>query len=237
MANDNEPEGTPPKAATPAQPTVAPKPTAQPAQTPTAAAGAGTPAPQTAGVPTEKGVSPTVATAAPAVRTENPFRVRRKQLEEQLKQQELDKSRHAAHAKSTTQAMLSELKDQEARFGQSGLSPLTPRGNLLLAGSIAAEYPDDHLRWVNESVPGRGELLRSMGYEPIPGQRRGGDLVLYKIPREKWASGEVAKQEQTDRTLRRATTQSRDDMVQEFQSFLDKHQINIDADKMISREV
>lgn len=214
MATDNEPTGTPPA-------------TAQPTKTPTATAGAASPKPESAGV----------AQKAPAVQTDNPFRVRRKQLEQQLQQQEQDKSRHAAHARATTAAMLAELKDQEARFGHSGLSPLTPRGNLLLAGAIAAEYPDDHLRWVNETVPGRSELLKSMGYEPVPGQRRGGDLVLYKIPREKWASGEAAKQAQTDRMLKKATSQSRDDMVQEFQQFLDQHNVNLDADKMISREV
>lgn len=213
MANGNEPQ--------------APPATAQPTSTPAATAGAQSPEPNKAGV----------ANKAPAVQTDNPFRVRRKQLEEQLKQQDQDKSRNAAHARATTQAMLAELKDQEARFGHSGLSPLTPRGNLLQAGAIQAQYPDDHLRWVNESAPGRAELLKSMGYEPVPGQRRGGDLVLYKIPRDKWASGEAAKQIETDKQIRRATETSRDDMVQEFQRFLDEHHVNLDANKMISREV
>lgn len=220
MANDNEPK--------------APPATAQPTATPAATAGAASPAPNLAGVPAAQ---QKVATQAPATKSDNPFTVRRRQLEQQLKQQDQDKSRHAAHARATTQAMLAELKDSEARFGQSGLSPLTPRGNLLQAGAIQAEYPDDHLRWVNETVPGRAELLKSIGYEPVPGQRRGGDLVLYKIPREKWASGEAAKQIETDKQIRKATTSSRDDMVQEFQRFLDQHQVNLDADKMISREV
>lgn len=225
MATDNEATGTPPQAATPAAPT-----TGTPAKV-------AAPAPDRAGVPTNEGVKPSIANSAPSTPSQNPFTVRRRQLEQQLKAQDQDKSRNGAHARATTSAMLAELKDSEARFGQSGLSPLTPRGNLLLAGDIQAQYPDDHLRWVNESAPGRAELLKSMGYEPIPGQRRGGDLVLYKIPREKWASGEAAKQAQTDRTLRRATEGNRDEMVQELQRFLDQHQVNLDANKMISREV
>lgn len=224
MATDEKPQGS------------APPVTAQPTKTPAATAGAASPAPQAAGVPSSEGVKPSVATNAPAVATNNPFRVRRKQLEAQLKQQEQDKSRHAAHAKATTAAMLAELKDQEARFGQSGLSPLTPRGNLLVAGEIAAQYPDDHLRWVNETIPGRAALLQSMGYERVPGQVKGGDTVLWKIPREKWASGEVAKNVQTEKMLRKATSQNRDDTVQELQTFFDQHGVNIDVDKFFSRE-
>jgi hypothetical protein len=178
---------------------------------------------------------PSVANKAPAGSTDNPFRVRRRALEEQLKSQENDKSRHAAHSRATTQAMLAELKDNEARHGHSGLSPLTPRGNLLQAGAIQAQFPADHLRWVNETIPGRAALLTSLGYERVPGSIVGGDTVLWKIPREKWASGEATKQAETDRMLRKATSRNRDETVHELQAFFDKHGVNVDVDRIVSR--
>jgi len=183
-----------------------------------------------------QGNAGSVANKAPAVPSSNPFVIRRRELERQLRAQSDVNSRQNARARATTQAMLAELKDAEAKYGESGLDPLTPRGNLLQAGEIQAQYPDHHLRWVNEAKEGRTELLESMGYTRVPGGKRGGSLALWMIPREAWARGAVVKQEQTDRTLRRATTQSRDDMVQELQKVFDKMGANIDADKVISRE-
>jgi len=133
--------------------------------------------------------------------------------------------------------MLQELKDAEARFGSSGLSPLTPRANLLVADAVQAEFPDDHLRWVNETIPGRPEYLQSIGYERVPGARRGGDMVLWKIPRSKWAEGVAARDAQTEKMLRKATTSSREENVAELQSFFDRHGVNVDVEKIVPREV
>lgn len=174
-----------------------------------------------------------VAKDAPAVSTDTPIRKRRRALEAELKNLQENKSRANQKARAVTATMLAELKDIEARQ-HGGLNELTPVGNLLaLDAAMHEQYPDDHLRWINETIPGRAALLKSLGYERVPDQVAGGDTVLWKIPRNKYAERAVTKQVQTDRNLAKATGQSRDEVVHELQTFFDKHGINVDANKYI----
>jgi hypothetical protein len=184
------------------------------------------------------GTEQNTARTAPAVSTDTPFRRRRRQLEQELKNLDDNRSHRNSIARSTVAAQLAELKDIEARQqGRNGLNDLTPAGNLLMVdGSIHEQYPDDHLRWVNETIQGRAAMLQSKGYERVPGQVAGGDMVLWKVPREQWARTFAVKQEQTERGLRKATSGSRDDQVQELQKFFDQHGVNLDANKIVLRE-
>lgn len=172
---------------------------------------------------------------APAVHT-GPITKKIKDLEESLKQLDDARSVANARARATTRAQLAELKDIEARQ-KGGLNELTPVGNLLsVDAAIHEQYPDDHLRWVNETMPGRAALLTAKGYTRVPGQIAGGDNVLWKIPRNKWAEGVSTKQAMTDAQLRKAGNQNRDDVVQELQTFFDKHGVKIDANDLVLKE-
>jgi hypothetical protein len=175
-----------------------------------------------------------VGTKAPAVSTDSPIRKRRRALEAELKSMQEDNSRRSQHARATTAAMLAELKDIEAKQGHSGLNELTPVGNLLVVdGAVHEQYPDDHLRWVNETIPGRAAYLKSIGYERVPDQIAGGDTVLWKVPREHWAGRAQGKIDRTDRDLRRATSASKEEQSSRLQEFFDKHGVDVDVRRMI----
>ena len=178
-----------------------------------------------------------LAKTGPAISTDSPFRKRIRALEAELKGASDSRSQRDSLARATVAAQLAELKDIEARQGNSGLNDLTPVGNLLMvSGSIHEQYPDDHLRWVNETIPGRAAMLQTKCYTRVEGQIQGGDTVLWRIPRAKWARNFATKQEQTERGLRKATSGSRDDQVQELQKLFDREGLKIDANKLLLRE-
>ena len=203
--------------------------------TPPAAPKPAAPAPKPA-TPADIGASNVQATAptgAPAVQT-GTFTQKRKDLEAQLKQLDDNKSTQNQRARAMVRAQLNELRDMEVR--SKGFHELTPIGNMLAVdASVLEANPDHHLRWVNETIPGRAALLRAKGYERVEDQTPGGDMVLWRIPREKWAEGVATKEAQTSAQLKKASG-NRDDLVQELQTFFDKHNVKVDANDLVLRE-
>lgn len=180
---------------------------------------------------TEVGASGAKPTQLPA---ESPIKKRRKELEEELKGYQEEGTRQSQRARAITATMLAELKDLEARQGKSGFHELTPIGNLLVVdGSVLEQYPDDHLRWVNETVPGRPAFLKSIGYERVPGQIAGGDTVLWKVPREHWAKRTVTKVEKTDADLRKATSANREEQASRLQEYFEKQGVEVDVRRLL----
>jgi hypothetical protein len=152
-------------------------------------------------------------------------------MESELKGISDQKSRSAAAARATIASQLAELRDLEAKR-EAGANIRTPRGNLLMAGAVQEQYPDDHLRWVNTAIEGRVDLLTALGYEPVSDAPTRGSMRLYKIPREQWAKGEIAKSSETERGLRVATGANRDDMLQELQRHFDKEGVKVDVQEV-----
>lgn len=165
---------------------------------------------------------PTIVTS----KTDSPFKVKQRSLEVELKALSDNRTRQAVEHRATINMQLEELRTIEAqRF--SGANPRTPRGNLLRADQAQQEHPDLHLRYVNESIQGRADLLQSIGWQRLGGQ--GGDTVLWGIPREKWAEGERLKRADTERGLRKATSGSKDSNIEELQRHFDKEGVNVDV--------
>lgn len=178
---------------------------------------------------------PDVSTQAPAVSTESPFRVRIRTLEKEMKLKSDEQTKSNAIARETTKLMLEELRRIERGAGHSRLNPLTPRGNLLvIPQEILDENPDHHLRGVNERIDGRAEFLKAEGYERVPGDKRIGDLVLWRIPREKWAKSQAQKNIKTDRDLRRATTASREEQTARLQEYFEKEGVDVDVRQLMT---
>lgn len=175
-----------------------------------------------------------VATKAPAVSTDSPIRVKRRELEAQLKAQEAETSNKNQRARSTTKAMLEELKRIEKGMGHSRLHEMTPTGNLfVIPDEMYEKYPDHSFRFVNETIPGRQQLLQSHGYERVPGEVKGGDQVLWMVPRARRAEREAIKNEQTDRNLRMATSGSREEQTAKLQEYFDKQNLDVDVRRLI----
>lgn len=221
---------------TPKPPPGAPVPPLSPAHESTAAnpstegvrkPGQGEVPPSIQGVPVTEKTAPGVVTS----KSESPFKLRQKELEKQLKAQSDDRSRAAAGERAQIRAQIEELELLDARRGQ-GANPRTPRGNLLMADAMQEAYPDLHLRFVNEVIPGRPELLASVGYKRLGNP--GGDLVLWGMPREQWVKGEMAKREETERNLRLATSGAKADAIQKLQKAFDEAGINYNARDLVT---
>jgi hypothetical protein len=159
-------------------------------------------------------------------KTESPYKVRARALEAELKGLSDSQTRAGVERRAIIRSQLDELAAIEGRrYG--GANIRTPRGNLLHAGAVQEANPDLHLRYVNESIPGRADMLQSMGYQRLG--TPGGDTVLWGIPREQWAKNEIGKRQETERGLRRATTGAREAALEEIQKDFDARGINVNA--------
>jgi hypothetical protein len=175
-----------------------------------------------------------VATKAPAVSTDSPIRVKRRELEAQLKQQDADTTTKNQRARSTTKAMIDELRRIEDGLGHSRLHEMTPVGNLLqIPDEMYEKYPDHSFRFVNETIPGRAKFLQSNGYTRVEGEVHGGDLVLWMVPRQRHAERTAIKNELTDRNLKLATSGSQAEQTSKLQEFFDKHGVDVDVRRLI----
>lgn len=132
------------------------------------------------------------------------------------------------------------LAETEAKTGNPGAIPLTPKEILLDAREAIDKNPDKRVRWVNIKDPAKARARVANGYVRIPeaegGKHLGDELALFAVPKKKYEET-IAMQQQLNKDRLSQHNREMERMADEVAKVLrDKHGIRMSGEKLLVRE-
>jgi hypothetical protein len=136
--------------------------------------------------------------------------------------------------------MRAALAREEAKTGNSGAIPRTPKQLMLDARDVEAKNPDKYVRWVNVRDPQKAQGRIMDGYEVMTeeagGRSLGGSLKLMAIPRERHLERIAANKAAHKLRLQAHKTEMQQLAEGIARELRDKHGINVDAERILVSE-
>lgn len=134
--------------------------------------------------------------------------------------------------------MREKLGRDEAKNGNSGAIPNTPKHILLDGSEIEAKNPEHSIRFVNTSDPSKVARRIRQGYEKVPESEGGktvGNLAAFRIRKEDKARLDAQLKKLNEDRLNAHVREMEQMAESEARRLHDRHGINVRAEDLLSR--
>ena len=142
-------------------------------------------------------------------------------------------------ANTELKAQIEKLKTEEAKTGNSGAIPRTPKQMMMDVSDLTAKDPNHHYRWVS-TAEGKMQSRVVEGYERVSesdgGRSLGANLVLMRIPRDRAEARSHRQRATTDRRLDSHNTEMMRLAEGVSKELRDRHGIKVPAERLLVKE-